>query len=197
MDPGEGVPLMDDEALDIVLLESMPSVLPTTPHLESALSKVARRPRRLLPRWRAGLTLTISALLIGGTTAAIASPTVREWLGWTPDRTFAYTSTQGDRCEVSFRIEYSQHRNGLTKTYDEVREIAFVAADQVDLSRAGIARAKRLATLPEGWITDDAGLESYAVTELLYAALTEAFRSNDVHMVGLQIANSCDGEIAS
>lgn len=77
-------------------------------------------------------------ILTSGATAAIASASVREWLGWAPDWTVKYESTTGRPCVAEFQLEYHQYRDGQAASRDEVYTIAVEAIEQLDLSHHGI-----------------------------------------------------------
>ena len=90
---------MDDDELNGRLARSAPAITPRGDRLHAALDEVvtSSRPRPRRRRWLVGGT-TLSLVLLGGTSAALASPQVLDWLGFTPDQSLQHTNVDGDLC---------------------------------------------------------------------------------------------------
>lgn len=90
---------MDDDELYGRLEGSAPVIVPRGDRLHAALDEVVRssRPRPRRQRWLVG-GATLSLVLLGGTSAALASPPVLDWLGFTPDQSLQHTNVDGDLC---------------------------------------------------------------------------------------------------
>lgn len=97
---------MDDEELFDRLTNSTPTVAPRGDRLRAAIDEVvteSRPPRR--PRKRlfvAGATLSV--VLLGGTSAALASQPLLEWLGFTPDQSIQHLNADGDYCAAGMIV---------------------------------------------------------------------------------------------
>lgn len=193
---------MDDRQFDALLSDGAPAVAEPTLQLRDALTAVSdevrgRRARRRTWAWAAGLT---SLLMVAGAGAAVASPGVRQWLGWEPDRTISYTSTTGDACTAAFKLEYQQKQNGLVHTKDEVYAVAMAAADRLDLSPENVTamvtaeRAELETTDPSSpWLSLSASdFEDWVVSESLHKALDLAFAEAGIVRVDTNIAVTCD-----
>jgi hypothetical protein len=81
------------------LARSAPAITPRGDRLHAALDEVvtSSRPRPRRRRWLVG-GATVSLVLLGGTSAALASPPVLDWLGFTPDQSLQHTNVDGDLC---------------------------------------------------------------------------------------------------
>ena len=91
---------MDEETLSARLAASAPPTSPRGDRFKAALDEVvaASRPaRRRHKRWVLG-GVSLSVVLLGGTTAAFGSEPLLEWLGFTPDQSISHTNTDGDFC---------------------------------------------------------------------------------------------------
>ncbi|GAA2441485.1 hypothetical protein [Agromyces soli] len=193
---------MDDARLDSLLRESAPPIAGRTARLREALSAVgaeARVTRRRRRGW--ALTAGLSGLLVVASAgAAAASPEVRQWLGWTPDRTISYLSTEGEACTAAFRLTYQQKQHGLVHSEAEVYETAMSAADRLDLTPARIAelvasqRAELQAADPASpWLALDAGdFEDWTVSETLNDALGLAFAERGIVRVDVASSVTCE-----
>ena len=97
---------MDEEELFGRLANSAPTVAPRDDRLRAAIDDVvtgSRPARRQRKRWFiAGATL--SAVLLGGTSAALASPALLEWLGFTPDQSIQHLNADGDYCAAGMIV---------------------------------------------------------------------------------------------
>ncbi|MFK4730816.1 hypothetical protein ROT00_14095 [Agromyces mediolanus] len=193
---------MDDSQLDSLLRDGAPAIAARSARLHDALGAVGAEARRTRARRRswaltAGLT---GALMVAGTGAAVASPEVRQWLGWEPDRTIEYLSTTGDACTAAFRLGYQQKHNGLLHTEAEVYAVAMAAADRLDLTPGSIARlvAAERAELetadPESpWLAlDPEQFEDWTVAEALRAALDRGFADAGIVRVDFDLSVVCD-----
>lgn len=193
---------MDDVTLDDLLEKIAPSLADRTVALDTALKQMSSRPNRRLKRWQIGAFVSLGVILASGTTAAIASPSVREWLGWTPDWTVEYQSTTGESCKAAFQIDYHQYGDGQAHSRDEVYTMAVAATERLDLSRRGITDAvdeyrealqSNTQEWDDMWLTlPPAQFEDYVVGQLMADTLHEEFTANNVFVRGLKINNECD-----
>ncbi|WEO76131.1 hypothetical protein BJQ94_12190 [Cryobacterium sp. SO2] len=93
---------MDDEELYGRLAGSAPAVMSRDESFRAAVdamitsSRPARR-RTRARRWLIG-GAALGVVLLGGTSTALASPPLLEWLGFTPDRSLQHTNADGDFC---------------------------------------------------------------------------------------------------
>jgi hypothetical protein len=90
---------MDDDDLMGRISGNRPAIAPRTGPLMGALDAVVRdsgHRRRRKHFLFAGITLSL--LLVGGTSAAIASPSLLSWLGFVPDNTLQHINADGDVC---------------------------------------------------------------------------------------------------
>lgn len=193
---------MDDAQLDTLLRDSAPPTAARSARLRDALDAVSAETRGARRRRRGwALTAGLSGLLIVASAgAAAASPEVRQWLGWTPDRTIRYLSTEGEACTAAFRLSYQQKHDGLVHSEAEVYETAMAAADRLDLTPARIAelvaaqRAELQTADPASpWLALDVGdFEDWTVSESLNHALALAFAEHGIVRVGVASSVTCE-----
>lgn len=193
---------VDDAVLDDLLERDRPVLAPRTAELVAVLAEIAAEPRRRRKKWRIGAVVSLGVVLASGATAAIASPSVREWLGWTPDWTVTYESTTGESCAASFLIDYQQYRNGQSRSGAEVYALAVDVTEALDLSPRGILRAvgerrDDMQSAGEEWgdpwlALPPAEFESFAVQQLMVDALHEAFAANNVFTDEIRVNIECD-----
>jgi hypothetical protein len=91
---------MDDETLSARLKDSRPPTIPRDDRLHAAVDEliIASRPEHhRRKRWLLG-GVSLSVLLLGGTTTALASEPLLEWLGFTPDQSLEHANADGDYC---------------------------------------------------------------------------------------------------
>jgi hypothetical protein len=193
---------VDDAVLNELLASDRPALAPRSAGLTSVLDEISAGPIRRHKRWRIGAVVSLGVILASGATAAIASPSVREWLGWTPDWTVKYESTTGETCVASFLIDYRQHYDGQTHSRDEVYALAVDVTRALDLSRSGIDHAvedfrAEVQTNDQEW--DDhfldvapTSLENLAVQQLMVDTLQAAFAENSIFVKAQSINIACD-----
>ncbi|SIN85379.1 hypothetical protein [Agromyces cerinus] len=194
---------MDDRLLDEQLGASRPVAAERTPVVVGAMgamSAEARASRKHRRRWFGTVGVVGVLMLAGaGTSAAMALPAVRQFLGWEVDRTITYTSEVGGECTVLLGLDYHQWRNGLIKTEDEMYAAAMGAADSLDLSQAGIdeivgdARAELEVDDPFSFLVlSPVDFETYAVEAALRRALDDAFAAAGIVQVEMQLRSTCE-----
>lgn len=91
---------MDDHELFGRVADSAPSVAPRGNRLSTAIDDVVTESRPPHGRRKRLLVAgaTLSVLLLGGTSAALASQPLLEWLGFIPDRPLQHMNANGDFC---------------------------------------------------------------------------------------------------
>jgi hypothetical protein len=97
---------MDDGELMNRLTASAPSVVPRDGRLHAAVDDVVTESRRPRPR-RKRLFITgatLSVLLLGGTTTALATPSLLDWLRFTPDQTIEHMNADGHLCAAGMIV---------------------------------------------------------------------------------------------
>ena len=112
---------MDDEELMGRLSAARPSIAPRSGPLHATLEDVvaeSRHQRRRRKRF-VFTGITLSVILLGGGSAAIASPSVLTWLGFVPNKTFQHVNAAGDFCAAGIII----HPEGVP-----VNDPSFLAA---------------------------------------------------------------------
>ena len=97
---------MDEEELFGRLANSAPLVAPRDDRLGIAIDQVVmesrpvRRQRKRL--FVAGATLSV--MLVGGTSAALASQPLLDWLGFAPDQSIQHVNANGDYCAAGMIV---------------------------------------------------------------------------------------------
>ena len=96
---------MDDDELMGRITSNRPAIAPRTGPLLGALEDVVRDSRPPQRRKRFLVTgITLSLVLVGGTSAAFASPSLLSWLGFVPDKTVQHVTADGDVCAAGIII---------------------------------------------------------------------------------------------
>jgi hypothetical protein len=116
------------------LLEKSSPPTSDSPDIRSTLSELVdsidRADRRARRRRNAGLTIGVitAALLIGGSTAAFASPSVQAWLGFHPSVIFPWTATvdnQPKKCLLGIEVVTAANPRALVAARRYVSELDF------------------------------------------------------------------------
>jgi hypothetical protein len=98
---------MHDKELTARVTASAPSIAQRDRRLYAAIDDVVTESRRPRPR-RKRLFITgatLSVLLLGGTTMALATPSLLDWLGCTPDQTIKHVNADGDLCAAGMVVQ--------------------------------------------------------------------------------------------
>ena len=95
------------DALDERLSASAPVVGGGDGHLDSLLNDMVMETVGSRRRRRAVLISGVlsGVLVMGGASAALASPAITAWLGWTPDREVQTISLDGKQCVAGYAIQ--------------------------------------------------------------------------------------------
>jgi hypothetical protein len=98
---------MDDETLSARLNASAPSTAPRDERLDAALQEVVISTRPLHQRRTRSLLggIGLSLVLLGGTTAALASEPILDWLTFAPDQTLAHMNADGYYCVAGIVVQ--------------------------------------------------------------------------------------------
>lgn len=99
---------MDDVQFDVMLRGSAPATRPRdeiAAHSNRILSEARAGRRRRLQTWTAGIGL--SAVLIGGGSAALAGSGVETPWGWMADNVFSIPQNNGEICFQGMRISFA------------------------------------------------------------------------------------------
>lgn len=116
---------MDDDEFISRLASSAPSVTPRAAGLRRALNDVVEQSRPFRQRRTRRLLIAGSAfsiVLLGGTTTALASQSLLDWLGYTPDQTIQHRNADGDFCALGMIVR----PEGVA-----VDDASFMAAQQI------------------------------------------------------------------
>jgi len=90
---------MDDDDLMGRITSNRPAITPRKGPLRGALEDVVRDSRPPQRRKHFLVTgITLSLVLVGGTSAAFASPSLLSWLGFVPDNTLQHVNADGGVC---------------------------------------------------------------------------------------------------
>jgi hypothetical protein len=117
-----------------VLLEKSSPPTSDSPEIRSTLSELAdsidRADRRARRRRNTGLTIgaVTAALVLGGSTAAFASPAVQDWLGFHPSVIFPWTATidnQPRKCLLGIEVVTAANPQAVAAAREYVSELDF------------------------------------------------------------------------
>lgn len=97
---------MDDDELMARVTASAPYIAPRDGRLHAAIDDVVTESRRPRPRRKRPFITgaTLSVLLLGGTTTALATPSLLDWLRFTPDQTIQHVNANGDLCAAGMIV---------------------------------------------------------------------------------------------
>lgn len=190
---------MSETEFDRRLNSSAPATTPPSGLLDQLLQDVAAsRVRKRTARWRVGVSTALSLALVGGATAALASPQLQDWFGFTPDRTIPYDGGVAGECVYAFEA----HGDHLWDP--EALVIAEAALDELELTDTFVQEAvveSRAALTALG--PDDPALslpadqfEARAVSGAVFEVVHEAVEGAGYRTIGLTLSGGdrCVGE---
>ena len=182
---------MTDDELFARLADSAPPTAARCERLSSALDDAvtASRPPRRRPRRLLATALTLSVMVLGGTSAACATPPVLEWLGFAPDRTVQHSNADGAWCSAGMIVRpegVSADDASFVAAQRILLDLDFdkIVIDDVDPDAAGIAaaaaaaRAQYNASNPSAAIAPAApDPETDRLLDAVYARLIDGVRA--------------------
>jgi len=187
---------MVDE-LSVLLEKSSPPVSDSA-DIRSTLSEfvdsIDRADRRTRTHRRRALTAGAisAALVLGGSTAAFASPTVQDWLGFHPSVIFPWTATVGNqpkKCLEGVEVVTAANAGALAAARRYVAELDFSTIQSGAAYQHAYARQQQL----HGATTR--GKQFIALSQVVSQMLAAKLGSEHLNSAGitLQQGTSCSG----